>query len=410
MLSPLSFLSFLAVPVIVIVTIFSVWSSIATFSEGQKEIPSIKITSPTNGQNISTGTNLTISGIASGTNTSSTSTGNSNSGNRCYVSVIINNIKPYHNATASGPNGVDDYSKWYYTLSTKSAALKEGQNKVTGKLSCLLEGNSEINSTNVSNTTNNLIRWNSVNVTGVSAPTPSTVNRNNHTITNSTTQPQPQRQQSKIEGNTTISSNSEAITNASHSNSKSNSSPPIIPKENNSSKIATSSGGVPAKLTQSPSATKSTSNYSNNNNNAKSLSISIQSSQNNVNGREASIISATAYDVLTGKKIANAIVKLKITFTSNGTSKEIVGHNGEVTYSAEIKPNSKDSSNISFRTTVQVSAPGYVSTSKTTTSSSSMSTSNSNHQESIINDNLTRTLLKNVQKKLKQNGIDIALG
>jgi hypothetical protein len=36
-------------------------------------------------------------------------------------------------------------------------------------------------------------------------------------------------------------------------------------------------------------------------------------------------------------KIDNAIVK-KITFTSNDTSKEIVGHNGEVTYSAEIKP------------------------------------------------------------------------
>ncbi|HYT45799.1 MAG TPA: hypothetical protein VEP90_25965, partial [Methylomirabilota bacterium] len=85
-----------------------------------------------------------------------------------------------------------------------------------------------------------------------------------------------------------------------------------------------------------------------------------------------------------------------------------------VTYSVEIKPNSKDSSNISFRTTVQASAPGYISTSKTTTSSSSssssMSTSNSNHKESIINNNLTQTILKNVQKKLKQNGIDIALG
>ena len=140
MLSSLSFPSFLAIPVIIIVTFFILWFSIATFSEGQKEIPSIKITSPTNDQNISTGTNLTISGIATGTNTSSTSTGNSNSANRCYVSVIINNIKPYHNATAGGPNGVDDYSKWYYTLLTKSAALKEGQNKVTGKLSCLLEG------------------------------------------------------------------------------------------------------------------------------------------------------------------------------------------------------------------------------------------------------------------------------
>jgi hypothetical protein len=413
MLSSLSFPSFLAIPVIVIVTFFILWSNIATFSEGQKEIPSIKITSPTNGQNISTGTNLTISGIAPGTNTSSTSTGKSNNGNRCYVSVIINNIKPYHNATAGGPNGVDDYSKWYYTLSTKYSAIKEGQNKLTGKLSCLLEGNSKTNSINVSNITNNLIKWYSVNVTGVSTSTTSTVNRNYQAITNSTTHPQPQ-QQSKTEGNTTISSNSSAITNASHSNSKSNSSSPSTPKENNSNKIATSSGSVPTKLAQSLSTTRSASNYKYNNNNAKPLSISIQSSQNIVNGRGASTISATAYDVVTGKRIDNAIVKLKITFTSNGTSKEIVGHNGEVTYSAEIKPNSKDSSNISFRTTVQASAPGYVSTSKTTTSSSSSSsstsTSDSNHQESINNNNLTQTILKNAQKKLKQNGIDIALG
>ena len=413
MLSSLSFPSFLAVPVIVIVTIFIVWFSIAIFSEGQKEIPSIKLISPTNGQNISTGTNLTISGLTTGTNTSSTITGDSNSGNRCYVSVIINNIKPYHNATADGPNGVDDYSKWYYTLST----IQEGQNKLTGKLSCLMEGNINTNSINVSNTTNNLIKWYSVNVTGVSTSTTSTVNRNYQTITNSTTQPQPQQQQSnRTEGNTTLSSNSSVITNASHSNSKSNSSSPSIPKENNSNKIATSSGSLPAKLTQSPSTTKSTSNYkynnnNNNNNNAKPLSISIQSSQNIVNGGGASSISATAYDVVTDKKIDNAIVTLKITFTSNGTTKEIVGHNGEVTYSAKIKPNSKDSSNISFRTTVQASAPGYISTSKTTTSlsSSSMSTSNSNRQESIINNNLTQTILKNVQKKLKQNGIDIAL-
>jgi hypothetical protein len=90
-------------------------------------------------------------------------------------------------------------------------------------------------------------------------------------------------------------------------------------------------------LTHSPSTDKSTSNY-NYNNNAKPLSISIQSSQNIVNGRGASTITATVYDVVTGKKIDNAIVELKITFTSNGTSKEIVRRNGEVTYSAKIKP------------------------------------------------------------------------
>ena len=83
-----------------------------------------------------------------------------------------------------------------------------------------------------------------------------------------------------------------------------------------------------------------------------------------VNGRGTSTVTAIAYDSTTDKKIDNAVVKVKITFTSNDTSKEIVGHNGEATYSAEIKPNSKDNSNIGFRTTVQAFAPGYISTSK----------------------------------------------
>ena len=160
----------------------------------------------------------------------------------------------------------------------------------------------------------------------------------------------------------------------------------------------------------------STSNNYNYDNNAKPLSISIQSSQNIVNGRGTSTVTAIAYDAITGKKIDNAVVKVKITFTSNDTSKEIVGHNGEVTYSAEIKPNSKDNSNIDFRTTVQAFAPGYMSTSKVSSYSSSSSTfimTDNSHQESIINNNassnLAQNILKNLQKELEQNGIDFSL-
>jgi len=383
------------------------------FSGGQEEVPSIKITSPTNGQNISTGSNLTISGSATGT-TTSPSTGNYKDDNRCYVSVIVNNIKPYQNATAGGPKGVNDYSKWYYTLSTKFGAIKEGQNKLTGRLSCLEVSNINSNSANVINTTNNLIKWFSVNVTGVSTPISSTVTKNNQTITNSTID-RSQPPQSKTGGNITMTPNSTATTPATHSNITSNSTSQSLKKENNSSKIAISGGGLSAKLTQSPSTSKY--NY-NNNSNAKPLSISIQSAQNIVNGRGTSTITAIAYDANTDKKINNAIVKLKIVFTSNGTSKEIVGHSGEITYSAEIKPNSKNSSNINFKTTVQASAPGYISTSKTSSSSSlsatSTSTLTSKSNQSIINnngsDNLTQNILKNVQRQLKQNGIDIALG
>jgi hypothetical protein len=411
--SMLSSLSFLSIVVIVIVTVFIGWSSIVIFSEGQKEIPSIQITSPTNGQNISTGSNLTISGSATGTNTTSPSAGNNKDDNRCYVSVIVNNIKPYQNVTAGGPKGVNDYSKWYYTLSTKFGAIKEGQNKLTGRLSCLLASNINSNSANVINTTNNLIKWFSVNVTGVSTPLSSTVTRNNQTITNSTVD-RSQPPQSKTGGNITMIPNSTAITPATHSNITSNSTSQSLKKENNSNKITTSGGGLSARLTQSPSTSK----YNYNNSNAKPLSISIQSAQNIVNGRGTATITAITYDANTGKKINNAIVKLKIVFTSNGTSKEIVGHSGEITYSAEIKPNSKNSNNINFKTTVQASAPGYISTSKTSSSSSlsstSTSTMTSKSNQSIINnngsDNHTQNILKNVQRELKQNGIDIALG
>jgi len=59
------------------------------------------------------------------------------SGRSCYVSVIVNNVKPYQKATANGPKGVSDYSKWYYIVSTRYGVVNEGQNKLTAKLSCL---------------------------------------------------------------------------------------------------------------------------------------------------------------------------------------------------------------------------------------------------------------------------------
>jgi hypothetical protein len=155
-----------------------------------------------------------------------------------------------------------------------------------------------------------------------------------------------QEHQFKTEGNTiTTTSNSIALTPHLHNNSTSNSTS-NIKKENNNNEVAISGGNLSATLTRS---TSTSNDYDNN---AKPLSISIQSSQNIVNGRGTSTVTAIAYDATTDKKIDNAVVKVKITFTSNYTSKEIVGHNGEVTYSAEIKPNSKDNSDIGFKTTV----------------------------------------------------------
>ena len=86
---------------------------------------SVKITSPIKDQQVPIG-NLTISG---------TSKDNINS--NCYVNVIANDVKPYQNASATGPGGANDYSSWMLNLTPKYTTLKEGvSNKITAKFSC----------------------------------------------------------------------------------------------------------------------------------------------------------------------------------------------------------------------------------------------------------------------------------
>jgi hypothetical protein len=106
----------------------------------------IKITSPTTGQQVPIG--------GGGLNISGTSTDDVLT--NCQVSVIINNIKPYQPANATGSGGKDDYSTWDYFLVTSSkypALIKAGpNNKITAKLVC---------------TPNSLTKWYSVNVTGI---------------------------------------------------------------------------------------------------------------------------------------------------------------------------------------------------------------------------------------------------
>jgi hypothetical protein len=162
--------------------------------------------------------------------------------------------------------------------------------------------------------------------------------------------------------------NNRTITTGAHNNSKANSTTLNTIKED-----INTSGNVSANLRQSTSSFAYTSNY--NNNNSKPISISIKSSQNIVNGKGRSNVTATAYDSITGKKLDNATIKLRITFPSNSTSKEIVSHNGQATYNTELNQNSK---NNNYNATVAASAPGYISTTDTTTSSStSITTSNS---------------------------------
>src|SRR4029078_7636173 len=86
---------------------------------------SVKIVSPTEGQQVPVGEEL----IASGESSDDTS-------KNCTVSVIVNNIKPYQNAYPTGVSGPGDYSKWSFTLSSNYTDIVDGGNRITAKLSC----------------------------------------------------------------------------------------------------------------------------------------------------------------------------------------------------------------------------------------------------------------------------------
>src|SRR5919197_5413029 len=125
-------------------------------------IAKIKITSPTRGQQVPVGKDLTLSG-----------TSIDNATSNCQVSVIANKVRPYQPATATGNGGSNDYSKWNFVLTSKYTTIKPGQNRITAKHECV----------------NNpgLTGFSSVNLTGVpaSATTPAT------SVTNQTTSSSP---------------------------------------------------------------------------------------------------------------------------------------------------------------------------------------------------------------------------
>ena len=110
----------------------------------------VKITSPAKGQQVPIG-NIMISGTSS-----------SNTTNHCAISIIINGIKPYQQATSAGNKRPNDYSNWTFSATPKYSTIKEGINKITAKYSC---------PQNI-----NLTKFYSVNVTGAKGqpipPTP----------------------------------------------------------------------------------------------------------------------------------------------------------------------------------------------------------------------------------------------
>ena len=92
----------------------------------QTQIESIKIDNPISSQNASMGKELIISGHSS-----------DNSAKNCSVSLIVNDVRPYQNAVAKGTGGINDFSRWEFSLRDDYTQIMEGKNKITAKLLCV---------------------------------------------------------------------------------------------------------------------------------------------------------------------------------------------------------------------------------------------------------------------------------
>jgi hypothetical protein len=120
-------------------------STSTSTSSSPSKTHAVKITTPTKGQQVPIGKDLTITGSSI-----------ANASSNCQVSIIVNHVKPYQSAYATGPAGNKDYTKWNFVLTSKYAALSLGSNnKITAKYSCT--------------SSPSVVSYYSVNVTGVPA-------------------------------------------------------------------------------------------------------------------------------------------------------------------------------------------------------------------------------------------------
>src|SRR5215212_6917518 len=146
----------------------------------EQHIPKIKITSPTKGQQVSVGKDLTISGISIDNATASSTD--------CKVSVIANKVRPYQPTTATGPGGAADYSKWNFVLTSKYTTIKPGENRITARYECAnnaaLTSFSSVNVTGLPSAATNITNTITTGVSTVTNPaTTSTTKPNATTIT-----------------------------------------------------------------------------------------------------------------------------------------------------------------------------------------------------------------------------------
>jgi hypothetical protein len=148
----------------------------------------LKIISHQQGQQVPVG-ELTILGIAT-----------DNATTDCTVYTDWNNLKPFQTAVATGPGGVNDYSRWTFTYTNNYHLITNGTNNLTSKLSCIDDSNGG---------TANLTKFYSVNVIGIA-----TTNK----IADTTSIEDVQQEPSAIESNNTTALSNEIASLKKNSN------------------------------------------------------------------------------------------------------------------------------------------------------------------------------------------------
>ncbi|HET7149248.1 MAG TPA: hypothetical protein VFI73_12200 [Candidatus Nitrosopolaris sp.] len=278
-------------------------NSSATTSQQPQSRPNlhlVKITSPTKGQQVPVGKDLLVSG-----------TSVTNKTTDCKVSVKVNFINPYHDASPIGVAGNNDYSKWNFTLSPAYTTIKPGQNKITAKFAC------------ANNPT--LTSHYSVNVTGIDNVAKVS------TASNTTDQQQISSISTPLIRPTAAALNS--TTNAITSNAPNSTKSPVS-----------------LAATFSPSA---------NSNTLRALSVSIHVGKNSLHPGDKQTLTTTVADKTNSTNlIAGALVSERIVNPS-GIYKNLEGttdDHGKASYSWKV---SNHDGSGTYKVIVRVSAPNY---------------------------------------------------
>jgi hypothetical protein len=110
----------------------------------------VQITSPPKNEVVTAGSPLEVLG-----------TSDDNTQFNCNIQIIVNNNRPYQNATpVAGPG---DYSKWSFTITPQYAEIEPGINKITSKAICDARYEPFLVQDNI---TRQFVKFYSINVTG----------------------------------------------------------------------------------------------------------------------------------------------------------------------------------------------------------------------------------------------------